>query len=139
MLEFEPDFERRSSFGDAGWADHTVPDVQGHLRVHANILINGVRRHRQASCTLAFKHGVATLDGGSTGLFSGKLTLAVDRFMGERQRFREASVPIGGNVVPPALGISRNLSRVFENTIGNGCATVTSQNVASHGVDCQFQ
>ena len=40
--------------------------------------------------------------------------------MGERQRFREASVPIGGNVVPPALGISRNLSRVFENTIGNG-------------------
>ena len=49
VLEFEPDFERRSSFGDAGWADHTVPDVQRHLRVHADILINGVRRHRQAS------------------------------------------------------------------------------------------
>ena len=49
VLEFEPDFERRSSFGDAGWADHTVPDVQGHLRVHADILINSVRRHRQAS------------------------------------------------------------------------------------------
>ena len=47
--EFEPDFGRRSSFGDAGWAGHTVPDVQGHLRVHADILINGVRRHRQAS------------------------------------------------------------------------------------------
>ena len=64
MIEFEPDFWRRSSFGDAGWADHTVPDVQAHLRVHADILINGVRRHRQL--TLAFKHGVATLDGGST-------------------------------------------------------------------------
>ena len=64
MLEFEPDFERRSSFGDAGWADHTVPDVQGRLRVHADILINGVRRHRQGQLTLAFKHGVATLDGG---------------------------------------------------------------------------
>ena len=44
MLEFEPDFETRSSFGDAGWADHTVPDVQGHLRVHANILINPNRK-----------------------------------------------------------------------------------------------
>ena len=44
-----PDFERRSSFDDAGWADHTVPDVQRHLGVHADILINGVRRHRQAS------------------------------------------------------------------------------------------
>ena len=33
-----PDFERRSSFGDAGWADHTVPDVQRHLGVHADIL-----------------------------------------------------------------------------------------------------
>ena len=29
-------------------------------------LISGVRRHRQASLTLAFKHGIATLDGGST-------------------------------------------------------------------------
>ena len=28
VLEFEPDFERRSSFGDAGWADHAVPDLQ---------------------------------------------------------------------------------------------------------------
>ena len=47
MLEFEPDFERRSSFGDAGWTDHTVADVQGHLRVHADIPIrrDGVRRH----------------------------------------------------------------------------------------------
>ena len=38
-LEFEPDFERRRSFGDAGWADHAGPDVQGHLRVYADILI----------------------------------------------------------------------------------------------------
>ena len=44
MIEFEPDFWRRSSFGDAGWADHTVPDVQAHLRVHAALL-----------------HGVATM------------------------------------------------------------------------------
>ena len=29
---------RRSSFGDAGWADHAVPDVQGHLRVHPTSL-----------------------------------------------------------------------------------------------------
>ena len=27
-----------SSFGDAGWADHAVPDVQGHLRVHPTSL-----------------------------------------------------------------------------------------------------
>ena len=67
MLEFEPDFERRSSFGDAGWADHTVPDVLRHLRVHADILIISGRSPTQAGqLTLAFKHGVATLDGGST-------------------------------------------------------------------------
>ena len=38
VLEFGPDFERRSSFGDAGWADHAVPDVQGHLRGHPYIV-----------------------------------------------------------------------------------------------------
>ena len=32
-----------SSCGDAGWADHAVPHVQGYLRVHADILIYGVR------------------------------------------------------------------------------------------------
>ena len=26
--EFEPDFGRRSSFGDAGWAGHTVPEFR---------------------------------------------------------------------------------------------------------------
>ena len=28
-----------SSFGDADWADQAVPDVQQHLRVHADIII----------------------------------------------------------------------------------------------------
>ena len=46
VLELEPDFQRRSSSGDAGWADHAVADVQGHLRVHADIIYcDGVRRH----------------------------------------------------------------------------------------------
>ena len=40
---------RRGSFCDAGWADHAVPDVQGHLRVHPTSFIYGVRRHRQAN------------------------------------------------------------------------------------------
>ena len=43
------EFQLRMGLTHAGWADHTVPDVQAHLRVHADILINGVRRHRQAS------------------------------------------------------------------------------------------
>ena len=30
-------------------AQDAVPDVQGYLRVHADVLINSVRRHRQAS------------------------------------------------------------------------------------------
>ena len=29
---------RRSSFGGAGWADHAVPDVQGHFRVRTDII-----------------------------------------------------------------------------------------------------
>ena len=65
VLEFEPDFSRRSSFYDAGWADHAVLDLQGCLRVHADMLI--WRAPTQAGqLTLAFKRGVATLDGGST-------------------------------------------------------------------------
>ena len=93
---FKPDFGRRSSFGDAGWADHTVPDVQGHLRVHADILsISGVRRHRQADqLTLAFKHGVATLDGGSTmqaGLTIRRLTF--------RDIFLATTIPLWARIV----------------------------------------
>ena len=50
MLEFEPDFERRSSFADAGWADHAVSDVQEHLRGHADIITcDGGRRHTQTN------------------------------------------------------------------------------------------
>ena len=50
---------------DAGWADHAVPDLQGCLRVHADMLI--WRAPTQAGqLTLAFKRGVATLEGGST-------------------------------------------------------------------------
>ena len=53
MLEFEAYFERRSSFGDAGWAGHAVSDVQRHLRGHADIIIicDGVRRHTQTKDT----------------------------------------------------------------------------------------
>ena len=64
VLEFEPDFERRSSLGDTGWADHAVPDVQGHLRVHADVLIrrDGVRRPTDTSIQMplaAYQHLMA--------------------------------------------------------------------------------
>ena len=51
---------RRSSFGDAGWADHAVLDVQRHLRVHPTSFL-WCSPIQASQRTLAFKRGVATL------------------------------------------------------------------------------
>ena len=55
-------------------ADHTVLTFRVHLRVHADILINGVCRHRQSAPDISIQmHGVATLHGSKHRLINAKM------------------------------------------------------------------